>query len=477
MKRQLTSILLGLLFLGMATACTEKQAAETEVRKGNYRIVDNTIVFDEPQRIEGQKSVLQFTVDPIENVRIGFIGLGMRGPDAVDRMTYIDGVTVNALCDIEPDRVEAVQTNILEKKGLPRAAAYTGREGWKELCQRDDIDLVYICTDWKMHVPMAVYAMQQGKHVAIEVPAATSIEECWQLVDVAEQTQRHCMMLENCCYDFFELSCLSMAQAGVFGEILHAEGSYLHNLDPFWDEYWNNWRLDFNEKHKGDVYPTHGLGPVAQVLNIHRGDRFKTLVAMETKAVNGPRNVERRHGRKSENFQNGDETTTLISTENGKTILIEHDVMTPRPYSRMYQLVGTEGYAGKYPVQQIVLRGDQFKETPSIEDFNTEKHLTKEQIAEYQEKYRNPILTPELEALAKEVGGHGGMDFIMDYRLVYCLRNGLPLDMDVYDMAEWCCLAELGKISIENGNMPVEVPDFTRGAWNQLKGFSYAFAK
>ena len=167
----------------------------------------------------------------------------------------------------------------------------------------------------------------------------------------------------------------------------------------------------------------------------------------------------------------------MISTENGKTILIEHDVMTPRPYSRMYQLVGTEGYAGKYPIQQIVLRGDQFKETPSIEDFNTEKRLSPEEIAEFQEKYRNPILTPELEELAKQVGGHGGMDFIMDYRLVYCLRNGLPLDMDVYDMAEWCCLAELGAISIKNGNMPVEVPDFTRGAWNQVQGFSYAFAK
>ena len=227
MKNKFLHLILGLVLLTMATACCEKQ--ETEVRKGNYRIVNNTIVFDEPQRIEGQKSVLQFTVDPIENVRLGFIGLGMRGPDAVDRMTYINGVTVNALCDIEPDRVEAVQTNILEAKGLHRATAYTGREGWKELCERDDIDLVYICTDWKNHVPMAVYAMQHGKHVAVEVPAATSIEECWQLVDVAEQTQRHCMMLENCCYDFFELTALNMAQQGMFGELIHGEGAYIHN--------------------------------------------------------------------------------------------------------------------------------------------------------------------------------------------------------------------------------------------------------
>ncbi len=449
----------------LAAACTSNKATVGPIK------------VNTPARPAGQENVIGLTVPPMETVRVGFVGLGMRGSGAVPRFTYIPGVQIVALCDVLPENVERSQKT-LESRGLPRAAEYSGdTEAYKKLCERDDIDLVYICTDWVHHVPVALYAMEHGKNVACEVPMATTLDEIWSLINMSEKTRKHCMMLENCCYDFFELSCLSMAQAGIFGDILHAEGSYLHNLDPFWDEYWNNWRLDFNEKRKGDVYPTHGLGPVAQVLNIHRGDRFKTLVAMETKAVNGPRNVEKRHGRKSENFQNGDETSTMILTENGKTILIEHDVMTPRPYSRMYQLVGTEGYAGKYPVQQIVLRGDQFSETPSIEDFNTEKHLTKEEIAEYQEKYRNPILTPELEALAKEVGGHGGMDFIMDYRLIYCLRNGLPLDMDVYDMAEWCCLAELGSISINNGNMPVEVPDFTRGAWNQLKGFSYAFAK
>ena len=456
--------LLLLLAIGalLATACKTKTTPAV-------------LKTDVPARPAGQENVIGLRTEPLETVRIGVVGLGMRGGDAVERLTYVPGAVVTALCDVVPERVAESQA-VLARRGMPAAKEYTGAEdAYKALCQQEDLDLVYICTDWSHHVPVALYAMEHGKHVACEVPMAASLEDIWALINTSEKTRKHCMMLENCCYDFFELSCLAMVQAGLFGEILHVEGSYLHNLDPFWDEYWNNWRLDFNEKHKGDLYATHGLGPVCQVLNIHRGDRFKTLVAMETKAVNGPRNVEKRHGRKSENFQNGDETSTMILTENGKTILIEHDVMTPRPYSRMYQLVGTEGYAGKYPVQQIVLRGDQLKETPSIEDFNTEKHLSKEEIAEYQEKYRNPILTPELEALAKEVGGHGGMDFIMDYRLIYCLRNGLPLDMDVYDMAEWCCLAELGEISIENGNMPVEVPDFTRGAWNQVKGFSYAF--
>jgi predicted dehydrogenase len=305
--------------------------------------------------------------------------------------------------------------------------------------------------------------MEHGKNVAIEVPAATSLDEIWALINMSEKTRKHCMMLENCCYDFFEMSCLSMAQAGVFGEVLHVEGAYLHSLDEYWDRYWNNWRLDFNRTHKGDVYPTHGLGPVAQVLNIHRGDRFKTLVAMETKPVNGPAQVKRQTGEECTDFQNGDEVNTMILTEKGKTILISHDVLTPRPYNRMYQIVGTEGYAAKYPVQQIML--------------SPHRSLSPEDIAAMQEEYRNPILTPELEELAKKVGGHGGMDFIMDYRLIYCLRNGLPLDMDVYDLAEWCCLGELGAISIENGCMPVEVPDFTRGAWDEVKGFSYAFAK
>ena len=429
-----------------------------------------------PARPAGQENVIGLTVPAMDTVRIGFVGLGARGPYAVDRYTYIPGVKIVALCDVIPDNVEKVQ-KALENRGFPRAAGYSGdTEVYKQLCERDDIDLVYICTDWVHHTPIALYAMEHGKNVACEVPMATSLDEIWALINMSEKTRKHCMMLENCCYDFFEMSCLAMAQAGVFGDILHVEGSYLHYLDPYWGGYWNNWRLDFNQKHKGDVYPTHGLGPIAQVLGIHRGDRFKTLVAMDTKPSNGPRAVKRMTGQNGDDFKNGDETSTMIRTENGKTILVEHDVLTPRPYDRMYQIVGSHGFAEKYPVERIVLRADQLQENPASEDLS-EKHLNAEEMAKLQQKYRSPILTPELEELAKKVGGHGGMDFIMDYRLVYCLRNGLPLDMDVYDMAEWCCLAELGAISIEHGSMPVEVPDFTRGAWNQLKGFSYALAK
>ena len=471
MKNKFLHLIIGLILLAFATSCGEKK--ETEVRKGNYRIIEHTIVFDEPQRIEGQKSVLQFTVDPIENVRLGFIGLGMRGPDAVDRMTYIDGVTVNALCDIEPDRVEAVQTKILEAKGLPRAAAYTGNEGWKELCERDDIDLVYICTDWKNHVPMAVYAMQHGKHVAVEVPAATSIEECWQLVDVAEQTQRHCMMLENCCYDFFELTALNMAQQGMFGELIHGEGAYIHNLEPFWHEYYANWRLEFNQNHAGDVYPTHGLGPLCQAFNIHRGDRMKTLVCMSTPSYNGKKIAKEMMG--VDDFANGDMTTTMIQTEKGKTLLIEHNVYTYRPYNRLYQLTGTEGFANKYPTAGFTVLEDKLPEGFLAEGQHLNPHgfVPAEVRDKIMKDYLHPIAV-EIEEKAKEVGGHGGMDFVMDYRLIYCLQHGLPLDQDVYDAAEWSCLGELTAASIENGGMPVQMPDFTRGDWNKVQGYRHA---
>lgn len=436
------------------------------------------IKVETPARPAGQENVLGLTVPAMDTVRVGFVGIGMRGSDAVARYTYVPGVKITALCDVEADRVEKAQKT-LEDRGFPKAAEYSGStEAYKELCDRDDIDLVYICTDWKHHVPIALYAMEHGKNVAIEVPAAASLEDIWALVNMSEKTRKHCMMLENCCYDFFELTALTMAQKGLLGEILHGEGSYHHNLDPFWNAYWSNWRLDFNQAHKGDVYPTHGLGPVCQVMNIHRGDRFKTLVAMETKTVNGPKHVEAKSGEKCDDFQNGDVTMTMISTEKGKTILVEHDVMTPRPYSRMYQIVGSDGYVGKYPVQQVCLRDNVAKGTSTdFQNLGREVVYSGDKLNKLLEENRNPILTPELEALAKQVGGHGGMDFIMDYRLIYCLRNGLPLDMDVYDMAEWCCLTELGKISMENGNAPVEVPDFTRGAWNQIQGFSYAFAK
>lgn len=293
------------------------------------------------------------------------------------------------------------------------------------------------------------------------------------------------MILENCCYDWFEMNTLNMAQQGVFGEIIRAQGAYIHNLSPFWDHYWKNgkedklgWRLDYNMKHRGDVYATHGLGPVAQALDIHRGDRITTLVAMDTKSVVGKDLVEKRTGEECKEFRNGDHTTTLLRTANGKVIEIQHNVMTPQPYNRLYQLTGSKGFANKYPVEGYALDAAQLTASgvqPKVDDLNSHGFLPQAEMEALIEKYQHPILKKYGE-MAKEVGGHGGMDFIMDSRLVYCLQNGLPLDMDVYDLAEWCCLAELGAISMDNGCAAVAFPDFTRGEWNVTKGYKHAYA-
>ena len=441
---------------------------------GTSRVVKTAV----PERPAGQTDMVAYAAPAIDTVRVGFIGLGMRGPGAVERFTHIPGTKIVALCDLVPENVAKCQ-QILEKAGLPAAAEYTGsEEAWKELCERDDIDLVYIATDWKHHAMMGVYAMEQGKHAAIEVPSAMTLDEIWTLIDTSERTRKHCMQLENCVYDFFEMNTLNMAQQGLFGEVLHVEGSYIHNLKDFWPYYWNNWRLDYNHENRGDVYATHGMGPACQLLDMHRGDRMTTLVAMDTKSVCAPDYIEQTTGVRPDDFKNGDHTMTMIRTANGKTIHIQHDVVTPRPYSRMYQLTGTKGFANKYPVQGYALEPDQpaSDEMPDHENLSSHGFLTAEQQAALTEKYMHPIIR-EVGDFARTVGGHGGMDFIMDYRMIYCLHNGLPLDMDVYDLAEWCCLAPLTAISIENGSAPVEVPDFTRGAWEKVKGFRHAYAK
>lgn len=456
---------------------TSERGTQWEWNKG-------TIVVHTPERPAGQKSVLGLTVPKMDVVRVGFVGLGMRGPGAVERFTHIPGTQIVALCDYEQKRAEDCQ-KYLKAASLPKAAIYSGEKGYEELCKRDDIDLVYIAADWLHHFPVAKCALEHGKNVAVEVPSAMNLKECWALINLSETSRRHCFILENCCYDWFEMNTLNMAQQGVFGEVIRAQGAYIHNLEAFWDYYWKNgkedklgWRLDYNMRHRGDVYATHGLGPVAQALDIHRGDRMATLVAMDTKSVVGKSLVEERTDSVCNNFRNGDHTTTLIRTAKGKVIEIQHNVMTPQPYNRLYQLTGTKGFANKYPVEGYALDAKQLAASgvqPKLDDLSSHGFLPQKEMEALVEKYQHPILKKYGE-MAKEVGGHGGMDFIMDSRLVYCLQNGLPLDMDVYDLAEWCCLAELGELSMDNGCAAVEFPDFTRGEWNVVKGYKHAFA-
>lgn len=432
------------------------------------------IKTDVPERPAGQTDMVGFAADPIDTVRVGFIGLGMRGPGAVERFTHIPGTKIVALCDLDSANT-AKSAKIVTNAGMPEPAMYYGDEdAWKQLVERDDLDLIYIATDWNHHVPMALYGMENGKHVAVEVPAAHTLEDIWALINTSEKTRKHCMMLENCVYDFFELNTLNMAQNDVFGDVLHVEGSYIHNLNEFWPYYWNNWRMDFNQNNRGDIYATHGMGPACQLLDIHRGDKINTLVAMDTKAVGAPDYIEKKTGTRPEHFANGDHTMSMMTTENGKTILIQHDVVNPRPYSRMYQLTGTKGFADKYGANNYALDPAKVSDSlPDHENLNAHGYLSQEQKAALVEKYTHPLIA-EIGEVAKTVGGHGGMDYIMDYRLIYCLRNGLPLDQDVYDLAEWCAVAPLSAISLENGSMPVEFPDFTRGGWNKIKGYRHA---
>ena len=464
-----------MVFAAYSAAWAANDKGGKSAGKNPYLIKTET-----PARPAGQKHVLGLVTPKLETVRVGFIGLGMRGPGAVERFAHIPGVEIKALCDLHPERVSKCQ-EILKKSGLPEAASYSGSyDAWKQLCDRNDIDLVYIVTDWQTHADMTIYAMEKGKHVAVEVPGAMTMDNIWKIINTAERTQKHCMMLENCVYDNFELTTLNMIHQGVFGEVLYAEGAYIHQLEAFWDAYESNWRMKYNRDHRGDLYPTHGMGPACQALDIHRGDKMNYLVSMDSKPVSIPAFLKKKHNEEVTDFKNGQHTMTMIRTEKGKTIHIQHDVASPRPYSRMYNIAATKGYASKYPTPGYALQGDALEnETPDLYKLNAHSFMPDSTRKELMKKYTSPILTPDMQETANKLGSiaHGGMDFIMDYRLIYCLRNGLPLDMDVYDLAEWSCLVPLTAISLENGSAPVEIPDFTRGHWNDVKGYRQALLK
>ena len=403
-----------------------------------------------------------FAAPKIATVRIGFVGLGNRGPGAVNRMSKIDGVDIKALCDIRPEKVNAVKKSLEGSSHNPEV--YTGKEEeWKKMCDRSDIDLIYIATPWSMHAPMALYAMNQGKHVCIEVPAAKTIDECWQLVETSEKTRKHCMILENCCYDFFELLTLNMSRQGLLGEIIHGEGAYNHdllasNFDK--TQYYDMWRLKENFRN-GNLYPTHGLGPVAQVLNINRGDRMDYLVATSTndfsmsakaKELAAKDDFYKEYANKT---YRGNMNVTTIRTELGRTIMLQHDVSSPNIYSRIFKISGTKGSVIKYPDPAKIAFGD-------------ESWIDEAEYKRIEEQYQPPIIK-RIGELAKQVGGHGGMDFLMDWRTIDCLRNGLALDIDVYDAALWSAIAPLSEQSVANRSKSIDIPDFTRGAWKTNK--------
>jgi len=399
-----------------------------------------------------------YAAPKIDTVRIGFIGLGNRGPAAVERMKHIEGTDIKALCDLRPEKAAAAK-KILEGTSH-QPAIYTDREEeWKKLCDRKDIDLVYIATPWSLHTPMAVYAMKQGKHVCVEVPAAKTMEECWQLVETSEQTRKHCIILENCCYDFFELLTLNMARQGLFGEIVHGEGAYIHSLldgNFSKDKYYDSWRLKENLRN-GNLYPTHGLGPVAQAMDINRGDKMDFLVAVSGNDFQMAAMAKELAAKDAfyapyanKKFR-GNMNTTTIRTNKGRTIMLQHDVTSPNVYSRIHKISGTKGSCLKYP-------------DPGKIAFGHEDWVSETAFKELEAKYTTPLVK-QVGEMAKQMGGHGGMDFLMDWRTIDCLRNGLPVDMDCYDAALWSAIAPLSEKSVSNRSNSIDIPDFTSGSW------------
>ncbi|MDR1745916.1 MAG: Gfo/Idh/MocA family oxidoreductase [Tannerella sp.] len=428
---------------------------------GANKGISSSLPDDETPPRKG-KSVLGLRCKPIPKVRIGIVGLG-RGGGAVDRLSHIEGTEIVALCDLLPERIESAQKT-LKKNGRKEAAVYSKEEDWRKLCERDDIDLVYNATPWELHVPIALYALDCGKHAVMEVPMALTVADCWALVDKAEEKQLHCMMLENCCYDFFELATLNMARQGVFGELVHGEGAYNHTLtEAKFNGYYKHWRLEYSKYHTGNPYPTHGLGPVAQIMGINRGDRMEYLssvssnqFSMQEWAKEHLKDDERIT--QSQRYKLGDMNTTIIHTVNGKSIMVQHDTSTPHPYSRIHYIQGTKGMAVKWPFEKIALETFDKGEAFLSEDAQTETLA----------KYEHP-LAKYIGEQAKKIGGHGGMDFIMDWRLIYCLKNGYPLDQSVYDGAAWSSLVELTERSVLNRSASVAIPDFTRGEWKNYE--------
>ena len=432
-----------------------------------YSSIDelNESVKKSVKRAKNRKQVFNmcgYAAPALPTVRIGFVGIGGRGRGAIRRMTRIQGVEIIALCDIKQEAVKAGQ-EILQAAGLPKAREYFGDEQvFKKMCESNDIDLVYVTTSWDYHTPVGVYAMEQGKHTALEVPAARNMEECWQLVETSERTRKHCMQLENCCYDFFEMLTLSMARQGLFGELVHAEGAYIHTLGESWITNKKQWRMVENLRN-GNLYPTHGLGPICQCLNINRGDQMQYMVSMATndfqmeKSYNELAQQDPFFKQFEGKSHRGNMNTSLIRTYKGKNIMVQHDVTSPRVYDRKHLISGTKGMAQKYPLPAKIA----FKH-------GSDTWISEAEMKEFEKKY-TPELIKHIGEVARSVGGHGGMDFTMDWRLIDCLRNGLPLEQDVYDAAFWSVVTPLSIWSIANQSNSIQVPDFSGGSWKTNK--------
>lgn len=459
--------LAGVTGIGLMGSCSTGGSSVTGSETSNL----GHILKQSKQKVAQVFNMSGYSAPAIDKVRVGLVGCGSRGSGAITRLSYIEGVEIKGLCDVVPEKAEAAKGRIKTSGHDP--VLYSGSEdSWMEMCRREDLDLIYITTPWALHAPIGIYSMEHGKHVATEIPAATTVEDCWKLVQTSEKTKKHCVMLENCCYDFFELLTLNLVRNGFFGDIVHCEGAYIHEIGEslfFRGKPDRSWRLKENMSRNGNLYPTHGLGPVAQIMNINRGNLMEYLVSTSTSDFM-MNDIAKRLAETDEYFKQfvggtfrGNMNTTTIKTVLGQTIMIQHDVTTPRPYSRLHLVSGTKGCAQKYPLPGRIALGHK-------------DWLPEEELRKLEEEYNPPIIK-QMREMAQKIGGHGGMDFLMDWRMIDCLRNGLPMDMDVYDAAAWSVVGPLSEWSVANRSMPVDIPDFTNGSWKTNVPHDISLAK
>lgn len=429
-------------------------------------------------RVPGAKSVENLVTSPREKVRVAIVGLGQRGLGSLscgsNRRDYagllgeilnVPFAQVTGLCDIDSSRAEhACEICLKKRPGDPRPSVYAGTENaWEHLCENGNADVVVIATPWHLHVPVAIAAMNAGKHAFLEVPAALTVDDCWTLVDASEQTQRHCVLLENCCFGDEEMFVLNMVKHGVFGKITHAECAYLHDLRAmlFRQGTEGDWRRKYHQRYNGNLYPTHGLGPVCKYLDINRADRLKSLVSMSSSEAGLSEFRERGNtGTENSGFEKyvcGDMNITLIKTKLGRTILLKHDVVTPQPYSRINRLSGTEATFSGYPPRLTL----EFPEKYDI-SASSDGHvwLGERDFSKMLNMFREPFWRERRERIRNFA--HGGMDYAMCFRLLDSVRQGTTPEITVYDAAAWSCIVELSAESVAKGSVPVKIPDFTR---------------
>lgn len=413
------------------------------------------------RRPPGQTSMIGVPYAKRDVARIAFIGLGNRGQGMLPGWAAVPGAQITAVCDIRTDRATRAADRLVAL-GKPRPAVFGGSaDAYKQMLERDDIDFVYVATPWEFHYIQARDSMLAGKNVGTELPIATELHELWDLVNTSEKTRKHCMLMENCSYGRNELVMLKAAHDGAFGDITNGHGGYLHDLRDllFNDGYYtDDWRRLWHTRSIASFYAMHGLAPIAAAMDINRGDRFTTLRATGTKSAGladyRERFVPRSHRSWSETYINPDLVTCLIETAKGRVVRAEHDVSSPRPYSRINSIAGTRGIMEDYPERVYIEPRHGGHAWGNFAPFRDEyDHWLWRVVGD--------------DAVAN--GGHGGMDYIMMWRVTQQIRLGQVPDIDVYDSAVWCSPVPLSVTSQKAGGAPVAVPDFTYGDWSRLR--------